>query len=513
MRKIGFLVTFLCVYSILMAQPDTKDKKVIQVVGSNICWELNYADDGLMTGIVDNFENGQKLLWSYDYHVSIDGMPYILQNGFFQPGNVFYYAEGEPTFIRESKLNSDGLISNDHNGNTFMWSTGEDFEYEYDEGRMVKMIGKHNGIAVKLSWMDGNLVQMVFLENNKEEGRIMCSYTDTPAKGICQAFNSPLMLLLSYYTIHSLGPLAHGYYGLLSQNLLSEMIISFSEKFIEEHSSDMNGMLSGNYYPITQKVSRKYNYTTDADGNIITITVSEENNENGYSLKYDNSSTDIAQDFYYYKGTKIPLTLNESKVCVSIFRDNKDLSKRILANVQVLDTIKDEDIFDIFVILRSDFEKLTSQDFWEEDAKSVILTSSYMTKDSTMEIYETPYLYVKLKKEEDIDLLTSYAKKYRLRIVRSFSQNMPLWYVLYVTPDNDKSPLECANELFESGDFAAAAPDLAGGIGLDDETNVRSITTATRKKSSNIYDLHGRILQQTPHKGVYIQSGKKVIVK
>ena len=60
MRKIGFLVTFLCVFSILMAQPDTKDKKVIQVVGSNICWELNYADDGLMTGIVDNFENGQK---------------------------------------------------------------------------------------------------------------------------------------------------------------------------------------------------------------------------------------------------------------------------------------------------------------------------------------------------------------------------------------------------------------------------------------------------------------------
>lgn len=225
----------------------------------------------------------------------------------------------------------------------------------------------------------------------------------------------------------------------------------------------------------------------------------------------------IAQDYYYYghynSSEKIPLTLNESKVCVSIFKDNKDVNERIRANVQILDTIKDEKVFDIFVIHRPDFEKLTSQDFWEEDAKSVILTPSYFTKDFNVEVYETPFLNVKLKKEEDIDLLSPYAEKHKFRIVGSFSQNMPLWYVLYVTPDSDKSPLECANEIFESGDFAAAVPDLAGGIGLDDETNVRSITTATRKKSSNIYDLHGRILQQTPHKGVYIQSGKKVIVK
>ena len=65
----------------------------------------------------------------------------------------------------------------------------------------------------------------------------------------------------------------------------------------------------------------------------------------------------IAQDYYYghyISWEKIPLTLNENKVCVSIFKENKDVSERILANVQVLDTIKDEDIFDIIVIRRSD---------------------------------------------------------------------------------------------------------------------------------------------------------------
>ena len=88
----------------------------------------------------------------------------------------------------------------------------------------------------------------------------------------------------------------------------------------------------------------------------------------------------IAQtDYYYYKGKKIPLTLNDKKICVNMYRDNKDVSERIRANVQVLDTIRDE-TFESFVISRSDFKELTAQDFWEEDAKSVILTSSYYTK-------------------------------------------------------------------------------------------------------------------------------------
>lgn len=166
----------------------------------------------------------------------------------------------------------------------------------------------------------------------------------------------------------------------------------------------------------------------------------------------------IAQtDYYYYKGKKIPLTLNDKKICVNMYRDNKDVSERIRANVQVLDTIRDE-TFESFVISRSDFKKLTAQDFWEEDAKSVILTSSYYTKNNK-EVFASPYFYVKLKKEEDINLLTSYAEKYRFTIVRQNSF-MPLWYILAVTKDCDKNVLECVNSLWESGDFAASEPDL-----------------------------------------------------
>ena len=175
-------------------------------------------------------------------------------------------------------------------------------------------------------------------------------------------------------------------------------------------------------------------------------------------------SIETQMAYYYYKGNKIPLTLNENKVVVSIPKEYDGVCKRIRANLPVLSTIKDG-VFDSFIIPRSDFERLTSQDFWEEDAKSVVLTSSYYTEDKT-EVFETPYLTVKLKKEEDADLLASYAEKYRLKIVGNDSF-MPLWYILHVTPESEKSPLKCANELFESGEFASAVPDLSSDDDFD----------------------------------------------
>ena len=222
----------------------------------------------------------------------------------------------------------------------------------------------------------------------------------------------------------------------------------------------------------------------------------------------------IAQtDYYYYNGTKIPLTLNENKVCVSTYKDNKDVSERILANVQVLETINYGfyEAFNIIVISKSDFEKLTSQDFWEEDAKSVILTSCYLTENNE-DLISTPYLMLRLKKEEDIDLLASYAEMYKLKIVGS-DKYMPLWYDLSVTLESEKSPLECANELYETGKFASSSPGLAAKIGYSDQATIRGITTAKSDASSEIHDLQGRRLSATPQKGVYIQNGKKKLVK
>ena len=219
----------------------------------------------------------------------------------------------------------------------------------------------------------------------------------------------------------------------------------------------------------------------------------------------------IAQtDYYYYKGNKIPLTVNENKVCISIPKDCDETCERIRANVQVLTNIKD-DYFDIFVITQSDYDNLNSLDSWEEDSKSVILTRSYFIE-SNDEVFATPYLNVRLKREEDIDMLNSYGEEYKLRIVRN-SPLMPLWYIIAVTLDSEKSPLECANLLWESGSFAASTPDLADTNSLD-ETTVHNITIATNEDSSVCFDLQGRRLDsQSRNKGIYIQNGKKIVVK
>ena len=215
----------------------------------------------------------------------------------------------------------------------------------------------------------------------------------------------------------------------------------------------------------------------------------------------------IAQtDYYYYQGNKIPLTLNEKKVVVSIPKDRDKTCESIRTNVKVLTTIIDE-TFHIIVITRSDFEKLNTLDFWEEGAKLVILTSCYFTENNE-EICTTPYLDVRLKKEEDIDLLTTYAEKYGLRIVKQDSL-MPLWYILAITQNSEKSPLEYANELYESGDFAASVPNWEPFYILDDA--VQSMTIPATGASQGIYDLQGRRLSSEPSKGIYIQDGRKHI--
>ena len=163
-------------------------------------------------------------------------------------------------------------------------------------------------------------------------------------------------------------------------------------------------------------------------------------------------------DYYYYRGNKIPLFLNKNKVVVSIPKEYGDIIERFHANVQTWNRISCES-FDSNIILRSEYEKLTSLDFWAEDSKSVVLTSSYYTENGD-EVFATPYLTVRLKKKEDIDLLTSYAERYKLSIVKNMP-TMPLWYILHVIPETEKSPMKCANELYESGDFAESIADFA----------------------------------------------------
>ena len=229
-----------------------------------------------------------------------------------------------------------------------------------------------------------------------------------------------------------------------------------------------------------------------------------------------------AQDYFYnFDGIKTSLTLNEDMVCISIPIQCTETIKRIRANVEIL-FLKTDEFFDIYFITRADLGKLTTLDFWEEDAKSVIITPSfYIENDEWAEAYGaaflTPHLLVQLKKEEDKDLLNSYIEKYGLQITMHRA-SMPLSYVLAVTLDSEKSPLEIANEMFENGDVAWSVPNFAyAGYGGYAPNTVRSITTT--QQPSPTYDLQGRKLSNSKwsngqiRKGIYVKDGRKFVVK
>ena len=136
----------------------------------------------------------------------------------------------------------------------------------------------------------------------------------------------------------------------------------------------------------------------------------------------------------------------------------------------------------------------------------MILTHALFTADNR-EVYETPRLGVKLKKEEDIDLLNATLEKYKLRIALH-RPSMPLWYSLALTLESEKSSFDCANELEESGLFASSVPDLANSAHV---ATVLGITAT--EGQPEFFDLQGRPLSTPPSKGMYIQDGKKVWVK
>ena len=206
----------------------------------------------------------------------------------------------------------------------------------------------------------------------------------------------------------------------------------------------------------------------------------------------DNPESKVQTDYYYYgyynSDKKVPLTLNENNFCINIPKEYAEIRERVLANIRILEKIDDE-TFDGYIVTRADYKRLTAQDFWKEDAKSVIVTASYFYENNKV-VFLSPYMSVKLKKEEDIDLLTSYAEKYRLKIVRNMPY-MPLWYILHVTPESEKNSLDCANELYESGDFAASAPDLVSApfINTSYSINASSGNEDCRKMCLQMYGL------------------------
>ena len=277
--KINVLLLLLLIASEALAQVG---KQASLIESSEFCWALRYSSDGALTGIADRAAVDDVFLWAYEYGGAMDGMPYIRQNWYFEPSDDYPYSE-KPSFFRESYLGSDNLIYKDVNRNNFMWSTGKTFEYSYVDGRMTTF-RIEDELTAQLTWTDGNLTGVVFKEGDREVGRMFCTYGNQPAKGICQALTSPLLLLLQYYHVLPLGPLAYDCYGQLNQMLPSEISMTFDDDFVGLHTQGDEE--SAEYFPFCQRKQLAYSYETNDEGDVTKITANENGKASDIRIAY-----------------------------------------------------------------------------------------------------------------------------------------------------------------------------------------------------------------------------------
>lgn len=168
----------------------------------------------------------------------------------------------------------------------------------------------------------------------------------------------------------------------------------------------------------------------------------------------------LGQDYYYSNGEKVPLITNDSQIVVIT---PKEVATSIpsVYGLTPKSTITDDvlnivvcDIPKVFNAVRR--AKLVA----ETNSDSVIsVTSCYEDRFGT-KLVQTGYIYVKLKSQSDYYKLTGETTKYDCEIVRRNSF-MPLWYTLRLKSNSNRTPLEVANAIYESGKFDSAYPDFS----------------------------------------------------
>ena len=165
-----------------------------------------------------------------------------------------------------------------------------------------------------------------------------------------------------------------------------------------------------------------------------------------------------AQDAFYYFGTeKIPLTQAPGKIVV-----RTSLSENVPTvhgGMRVTNTISDSR--QRLMVCETDAmnESVRKVAVAELSVHGAVCMPCYNDAQG-LELWPTGYVSVKLKSASDISSLQSAAKKYGLDILEQ-DQFMPLWYLLQCGKNTGISPIDAANSLQESGDFAAASPNFA----------------------------------------------------
>lgn len=164
----------------------------------------------------------------------------------------------------------------------------------------------------------------------------------------------------------------------------------------------------------------------------------------------------FADNYYYYEGKKVNITIDKQKICVMTPKVNGNITPipgRLPCSVSVFKTLNDDD-YDIKIFKSSlpDIPIINMTQLFSSVVGSMVFPC-YLDENGR-DLCPTNLISVCLKSTDDHYLLSNAIKNYSLKIEEHFD-DMPLWYYLSLTSD---SGIDLANLLYETGGFKSAAP-------------------------------------------------------
>lgn len=169
-------------------------------------------------------------------------------------------------------------------------------------------------------------------------------------------------------------------------------------------------------------------------------------------------------DYYYYKGQRIPLTINPKKVNVitpisniqhapssrpQTLKAGLEIENVIINNNQSMCIIKEDSAY--VGVLNQYLDSII------EEGNNKILPCYYNSRGE--ELISSGYLYVKVKAGIDSIYLSRILSRFRL-LVDHRNIYMPSWYILSTTTNDERLLLSRAEQLLETGYFDVVEPDL-----------------------------------------------------
>ena len=194
--------------------------------------------------------------------------------------------------------------------------------------------------------------------------------------------------------------------------------------------------------------------------------------------------------YYYYNGEKVYLTLDKSRLNIITnnnfstietsglgFKNYTTKADEALANNKIgkLEFTFEPNFIDFYQKLNTLKNK--------SNIKSIGL---YFKRDGSTSLGTSNYFYVKLKSQNDFNLLQQYTLQRNVQLIKQVP-NMPSWYILSAT-NSQFTSLELSNQFYESNLFADTDPAFIFNFQTNcaNDTNFGSLWGLNNSSNSNV---------------------------